>query len=164
LNRRISYSTVVFTVLFVLISIPPAISQPPPIDVIPENLEPSTEQTFLPEQIREFELFASNGTSFDAFIEQSEPSDNEYLNSLFVVGEYVSPIIGFCSTSELQTSYSTLCDAVASLLHELCQGTQYEVSLCTSPYIPNYINSRSLSEEQTSALAYSLLLDLVTKR
>ena len=153
-----------FTVLFVLISIPPAVSQPPPIDIIPENLESSTEQTFLPEQIREFELFASNGTSFDAFIEQSEPSDNEYLNSLFVIEEYVSSIIGFCNTSEVQTTHSTLCDAVASFVHELCQGTQYEVSLCMSPYIPNYIKSRGLSEEQTSALAYSLMLDLVTKR
>ena len=156
-----------FTVLFVLISIPTAISQIQSNDPIPQDLESqlSREQPASPELIRETELFATNGTSFDSFIKQKEkqkePSDNKYLNLLIGLGEQVGPWLADCSLPDARTLDATLCDSVAALVYELCQGTQYEVSVCISPDLPNYINSRNLSEEQTSMLAYTLMLDLM---
>ena len=162
--------------LSVLIPIPSVLSQLQSNDTTPENLDSqlSSEHTFTPEYIDELELFASNGTSFDTYITQSldtmkqlQPSDvfqNEFIKILFAMSEPMNSIISLCSLPEVQTVSLPQCDSAAAIVHELCQGIRFEVSLCSSPHLPNYINSRNMSEEQTSMLAYSYMLNLMTQK
>ena len=156
--------------IFLLIPMPFAVSRQQQFEdiVLNETFPPSnSEQIFSREQIIEF---ASNGTSFDTFIRQlwiasgisaSDERQNEFLKTLFGIGDQMSPIIALCNTQQIRTSYSTICDGVVAFIYETCQGISYKVYMSISPDVPNYMTARNMMDGQTDKLAYTMLLSMI---
>jgi hypothetical protein len=156
-------------IVFLLISMPFVVSQQQFEDIVPNEIVPpsSSEQMFSREQINEF---ASNGTSFDTFVKQlltgsgtsgSAEEQNEIIKTLLGIGDQMGPVIASCNTQQMRTLYSTLCDGVVALIYEVCQAIPYEVYMCISPDVSNYMRSRNMMDGQTDKLAYTILLSMI---
>lgn len=111
---------------------------------------------------------ASNGTSFDTVVKEIvlnlPPNDqDEIIRSMIGIGDSALKVAAICglqpdNKDTIDERVLVQCDKIVSQVHELCQGTQYEVSVCISPVIPEYMATRNLSDGQTDKIVYAELL------